>query len=188
MARLHNGLFVSSCCRKARPFAFGKGVLFLEWRRPAVSGKGEGLFRPGRKEGASGVLVSFSPRGIAFLRTTEGKGPPGRNRQAARRTGIRAELLLGDPAWILAAHRKELRSPKGAGRLFAPFQESILIWSRISSRTPKEGAWNCLSPLRRPSREVKRATGCPFPFPSTAISRATWDPVAARGIRGGGSK
>ncbi len=179
MARLRNGLFVSSCCRKARPFAFGKGVLFLEWRRPAVSGKGEGLFDQAAKEGASGVLVSFSPRGIAFLRTAGEKARLEETLEAARRTGIRAELLLGDPVWILAAHRKELAGLVRELDGFA-FRESILTWSRISSRTPKEGAWNCFL-LTETVREVKRATRLPVSLSvHPRYLEGSLGPVAAR--------
>ncbi len=85
-------------------------VAFYLWAGDALlfPGKGKDFFVEARKEGASMVLVSFSSRGIARLRSGEGKALLEEALESARSAGIRAELLLGDPLWILPAHRKEL--------------------------------------------------------------------------------
>ena len=86
------------------------GTAFYMWAGDALlfPGKGRTFFTEARKEGASVILVSFSSGGIARLRSGEGKKLLEEALESARRAGIRTELLLGDPSWILPAHRKEL--------------------------------------------------------------------------------
>lgn len=86
------------------------GMAFYLWAGDALlfPGKGRTFFSEAREEGASTVLVSFTSRGIERLRSPEGKALLEKALESARGAGIRAELLLGDPSWILPAHRKEL--------------------------------------------------------------------------------
>lgn len=66
------------------------------------------LFETAAKEGTDRILLSFSRRGIALLDDPAGSARLKESIIIAKNTGIAVELLLGDPSWILPAHRKGL--------------------------------------------------------------------------------
>lgn len=172
----------SSAPAAGKPALSPSGKVFYFWNGDDLlyPGKGKAFFDQAAKEGASGVLVSFSPRGIAFLRTAGGKARLEETLEAARRTGIRAELLLGDPAWILAAHRKELA---GLLRELDGFAFSGIHLDLEPDQLPDaEGRrMELLLSLTETVREVKRATRLPVSLSvHPRYLEGSLGPVAAR--------
>jgi hypothetical protein len=173
---------VSTVPASGKPALSPSGKVFYFWRGDDLlfPGKGNAFFEQAAKEGVSGVLVSFSPRGIAFLRTAGGKARLEETLEAARRTGIRAELLLGDPAWILPSHRKELT---GLVRELDGFAFSGIHLDLEPDQLPDaEGRrMELLLSLTETVREVKRATRLPVSLSvHPRYLEGSLGPVAAR--------
>lgn len=173
---------VSTVPASGKPALSPSGKVFYFWRGDDLlfPGKGNAFFEQVAKEGVSGVLVSFSPRGIAFLRTAGGKARLEETLEAARRTGIRAELLLGDPAWILPSHRKELT---GLVRELDGFAFSGIHLDLEPDQLPDaEGRrMELLLSLTETVREVKRATRLPVSLSvHPRYLEGSLGPVAAR--------
>ena len=70
--------------------------------------RGELIMDEVRRSGFGRILLSFTNRGIAYLCKPEGRARLEEILKAASTSGIRIELLLGDPHWILPAHRGDL--------------------------------------------------------------------------------
>lgn len=73
-----------------------------------LSGQGEAVLRDVSEAGFSRVFLSFSSQGIIRLKEKENRRKLKAILAAASSLGVSVELLLGDPSWILPAHRKEL--------------------------------------------------------------------------------
>ncbi|NLM72153.1 MAG: hypothetical protein GX181_09385 [Synergistaceae bacterium] len=54
------------------------------------------------------ILLSFTSRGVAYLKEPEGRARLEEILKGASARGLRVELLLGDPHWILPKHRVDL--------------------------------------------------------------------------------
>lgn len=171
-----------------KPVLSPKGQMFYFWKGDDLlyPGKGRAFFEQAAKEGVSGILVSFSPRGIAFLRTAGGKARLDEALEAARRAGVRAELLLGDPSWILAAHRKELTD---LVRELGGFAFSGIHLDLEPDQLPDAEArrMELLLSLTETVREVKRAARLPVSLSvHPRYLEGSLGPVAAKGFGAAG--